>query len=149
MSTQVANAGTNADATQAPAVIAAKAKGVQQDAQAKGNAEGLAFLAKIKAILDEGAELGNIALDTLAGELGKSGSKLGRPSETAFVAFMSALAHRPAMAYDRRADLAKKANAKVNPIHKPVAVLKAKAASTQGTASYRFNAPASVEIALS
>lgn len=145
----VAATESKANATPNAGAIEEKAKASQQAAQAKGKAEGKAYIAKLVSVLQEGAELGNIALDTIAEELGASGNKLGRPSESAFLAFASAIAHRPGMTFERRNDLAKKCNAKCNPMHKPVAVLKAKGSATQGTASYRFNAPASVEIALS
>lgn len=139
---------TETNQAKAPAP-AAKVQSSGVDAKAKGKAEATAFIAKCQALLQEGAELGNIALDEIASNLGLSANKLGRPTESAYVAFMSAMAHRPQLSYERRADLAKKANAAVSALHKPVAVIKAKAASTDGSASYRFNAPAKLEIALS
>lgn len=136
------------------AQIAASAPPVLKGSEVaeKAKQEAQAFAERVKAMLREGSELGNIALDQLAEMLGESANKSGRPTETAYLSFALAVAHRGAtLTYERRADLCRKAIAagrKANPLHKDVAVQKAKATSATGSASYRINAPASVEIAL-
>ncbi len=132
-----------------PAAVSDKdaAQAKQNAIKAAATVEAQAFGARVKALIAEAEAIGNLALNELASGLGESANKLGKPGESAYLSFLIAMSHRKAD-YNRRAELAKIANASVPFGHKPVAIVKAKASSAQGQASYRFNAPAVVEIAL-
>jgi hypothetical protein len=126
-------------ATLSEADLLAKRK-EQEALRAKAQAEANAYASKLQALLKEGAELGGMALDSLAESLGASANKAGRPTESAFLAFTAAVAHRK-LSYDRRADLCRKANAVCKEEHKPVARITSKANAQRGSQTYAINQP--------
>lgn len=94
-----------------------------------------------------GRNLKFAALILLAESLGESASKTGNPSPEASDNFLGAMIGRK-LSYEQRAEIARKANAKVPYGNKPVAVITAKANDQRGAQSYRFNLPVMTKEAL-
>lgn len=128
---------------------AAKAKvNAQAKAQAQAEAEANAYFNTVSSMLAEGAKLGALARLHLAHLMGASTNKSGRPTEAAYTAFVASTASAK-LSYEQRAELCRKANAAVPDMHKPVAVLTAKANQNTGAARFRINLPVAVDIAVS
>lgn len=144
------NAGLEPVKAPKSATVAAKELAIQAQSEAD------AYIALIRQAMAAGAELKGMALDAVARNLGQHANKFGKPTESAYLAFASAVAGSK-LSVERITDLAKKANAAQREITpsadlaklKPVATLKAKGSSHTGSASYRFNLPVAVEMALS
>jgi len=142
---------TNASQTVTESKVETKsAKPIDKGAEirAKAKVEAFSFTESIKALIESGSKLGALAIDELATSVGESANKMGKPSETPYLALVVALSHQSGLTYGRRSELMRKANAATPLGHKPVAVIKAKASADRGAASYRLNAPVALDIAL-
>lgn len=110
-------------------------------------AEAKAFIAKAYALAEEGAALGNLALDEIVKALGKSGNqnKFGRPNAVLFIAYMLAMEARP-LGMTRRVALAQLANAQAGFGAKPVFRVKSAASGSEGALSFKLNLPVTFEV---
>lgn len=130
----------------------ATAQTAQNAATVNAKAEASAYVGEINATLSR--KLGNLAIDSLAVQLGESCSPVGRPSVVAYLALISALAaYGDEMTHERRQDVVRKAMAAhkakngSNLKFKPCAAQKASAGLGKGSSSYSLNVPVAIKIA--
>lgn len=119
----------------------------KMDVKAQVEVEVKAQADSLSAMVKTSGAIGPLGLESLAIGLGESTTKAGRPSFSAWAAYVFALsASKPGYAAQNR--LAALANKHVPNDHKPVCRSKAKGQVGQAACSYRINAPVAWEIAI-